>query len=203
VTTSTKTRIAYPERVIELVKAWGGSLDGSLAPDACPARHQPRLRCTTCQNTPPMPNILDSTPQGQRELRWSYWFGRNTFSVALDPIDVACEKAVQPSPEMIAAERLAAEKQAAYDVARAAVAVATAEHDTARGERKMIVRDGMFFTTGGRAVARLERAVEDARRRMEDAEHDLKRARADFGEHEEFLDNQRLVWRDKHRAEFA
>jgi hypothetical protein len=199
---TTKTQIAYSQRGLELVKAWGGDLSGRIPPDKCSVKHMPTVPCSGCANTPPR-GALSDVPTELRELRWGFWYGASTYTVAPNPIDVAMEKAVQPSPEHIAAETLLAAKQAAYDLARRALEVATAEHEHARGERKTFVRDGIFFTTGGRALARLERAVDDARRGMEDAELDLKRARGDVAEYEEFVENQKLVWRDKHRAEFA
>jgi hypothetical protein len=201
-TTATKTQTAYSQRGLELVRAWGGDLSGRIPPDKCPVKHMPTVRCSACGNTPPR-GALSDAPTVLRETRWMFWYGGSVYSPAPNAIDLAMEAAVVPSPEHIAAETLLAAKQAAYTVALRALELATAEHDKARGETKMFVRDGLFFTTGGRALARLERAVDDARRGMEDAELDLKRARGDVAEHEEFVENQKLVWRDKHRAEFA
>jgi hypothetical protein len=200
-TTATKSTNTYCARGVELVKAWGGDLSGPIAPDRCPSRHRPLVRCADCGNTAPRGALAD-TPDEAREVSWRFWYANSTYTVAPDPLDVACERAVQPTPQHRKDEQTWSDLKAKLDALDRDMAAAfTASQDTS--DRRVISNDGTFYEERSRRAQEAEDRLDDLRLRRADLEVDVQRARARVGHHEAVLDQRRRVWRDAHRAEFV
>lgn len=199
--TTTKIDTGYSARGLELVKAWGGDLSGRISPDKCSVKHMPTVPCSGCGNVPPR-GALSDVPTEPRELQWSFWYGASTYTVAPDPLDVACERAVQSTPQHRKDEEAWNSLKAKLDALDREIATAfTASQDTS--ERRVIAVDGTFFEERGRRAQEAEDRVDELQRLRVDLEVDVRRARGRVGAHEAALDQRRLVWRDKHRAEFG
>lgn len=123
------------------------------------------------------------------------------ISPAPNPLDAASVKANPSSKEHLEAERAWREACARLEaIDREQAAAFAAMHDP--GERRVVVFDGGFVESLGERGRAGAARLEELKRQREDIEQDVQRARARVANHEAALDQRRLIWREKHRAEF-